>query len=465
MRTSASALGATQNPSKIAPSKESFKNKSQSQILNSRKPLQAIDKNLAATRVQPSRQAKRKQQKAFDIFQDEENKSESFENVSPKAGASKGDRKQVQQKKIGLTTSAVSTTACAAPSAAPFASSSATALMCPSIAASSLTSGPHFGAKISVALAVDPLVGAASSVAADVPSSSHRNDTIDLLSSPVSMDMSQLEKSLPHDGDDSEDKLMEELYSEDIYRYLLTREKTNAVKPKYMNKQTDINHRMRTILIDWLIEVSEEMQLHAETLYLTVNLLDRFLSKMSVLRGKLQLVGAAALLVATKYEEIYPPAAKDLIYLTDDCYSVEQLFRMEDLLLKVVNFDVSQPTPEAFLVHVNKFAESDEQTATLSRYIVELTLMQGEFYLSQSPSILSAAAVCVARHTLGYLPWSEELTDLTSYSKDDLRECTRQLTDIQGAVNHFPKTGVREKYSQVKYHEVAFYNPPSTYPL
>ena len=181
MRTSASALGATQNPSKIAPSKDSFKNKSQSQILNSRKPLQAIDKNLAATRVQPSRQAKRKQQKAFDIFQDEENKSESFENVSPKAGASKGDRKQVQQKKIGLTTSAVSTTACAAPSAAPFASSSATALMCPSIAASSLTSGPHFGAKISVALAVDPLVGAASSVAADVPSSSHRNDTIGML--------------------------------------------------------------------------------------------------------------------------------------------------------------------------------------------------------------------------------------------------------------------------------------------
>jgi len=448
-RISNSVVGAQQNSMKMAPQRESYKNNSQ--ILNPRKPLQSIDANLAAaTRVQPSRQAKRKQQKAFDIFEDEENK---------RAPSSK----QVQQlNKTNQTHSSVSTTSFAAPSAssdvpfaAPSASSAATALTCRSIAASSLISGSKFSAV--------PAVDASLEVAsAPRP---QQNDTIDLLSSPVSMDTSQLGKSHPLEGDESEEKVMEELYAEDIYKYILVREKANPAKPRYMNKQTDINHRMRTILIDWLIEVSEEMQLGAETLFITVNLLDRFLSKMSVLRGKLQLVGAAALLVATKYEEIYPPAAKDLIYLTDDCYTVQQLFRMEDLLLKVVNFDVSLPTPEAFLVHMNKFADSDEQTATLSRYIVELSIMQGEFYLSQSPSVLSAAALVVARHTLGHLPWTEELTDLTSYSEDDLRECSRQLTDILGAVNHFPKSGVKEKYSQVKYHEVAFYNPPATYPL
>ena len=42
-----------------------------------------------------------------------------------------------------------------------------------------------------------------------------------------------------------------------------------------MSKQTDINHRMRTILIDWLIEVTEEMRLNQETLYITVSLIDR----------------------------------------------------------------------------------------------------------------------------------------------------------------------------------------------
>lgn len=55
---------------------------------------------------------------------------------------------------------------------------------------------------------------------------------------------------------------------------------------------------MRAILIDWLVEVAEEYKLVPQTLYLTVNFIDRFLSCMSVLRGKLQLVGAACMLVA-----------------------------------------------------------------------------------------------------------------------------------------------------------------------
>lgn len=66
-----------------------------------------------------------------------------------------------------------------------------------------------------------------------------------------------------------------------------------------MRKQPDITESMRTILVDWLAEVGEEYKLRAETLYLAVNFLDRFLSCMSVLRGKLQLVGTAAILLAS----------------------------------------------------------------------------------------------------------------------------------------------------------------------
>lgn len=69
-------------------------------------------------------------------------------------------------------------------------------------------------------------------------------------------------------------------------------------KPHYMMKQPDITSGMRAILVDWLVEVGEEYKLHSETLYLAVNYLDRFLSCMSVLRGKLQLVGTAAILLA-----------------------------------------------------------------------------------------------------------------------------------------------------------------------
>lgn len=69
-------------------------------------------------------------------------------------------------------------------------------------------------------------------------------------------------------------------------------------KPGYMKKQPDITYSMRSILIDWLVEVAEEYRLQDETLYLTVSYIDRFLSYMSVVRSKLQLVGTAAMFIA-----------------------------------------------------------------------------------------------------------------------------------------------------------------------
>ena len=66
-----------------------------------------------------------------------------------------------------------------------------------------------------------------------------------------------------------------------------------------MKKQSDITTSMRSILIDWLVEVSEEYKLHRETLFLAVNYIDRFLSYMSVQRGKLRLVGAASMFLAS----------------------------------------------------------------------------------------------------------------------------------------------------------------------
>jgi hypothetical protein len=45
----------------------------------------------------------------------------------------------------------------------------------------------------------------------------------------------------------------------------------------YMEKQNDINEKMRAILVDWLIEVHLKFKLLPETLFLTVNIIDRYL--------------------------------------------------------------------------------------------------------------------------------------------------------------------------------------------
>jgi len=78
---------------------------------------------------------------------------------------------------------------------------------------------------------------------------------------------------------------------------------------------------MRSILIDWLVDVHLKFKLLPETLFITVNIIDRFLEKQRVSKSRLQLVGVTALFVASKYEEIYPPELKDFVYITDRAYS------------------------------------------------------------------------------------------------------------------------------------------------
>ena len=82
---------------------------------------------------------------------------------------------------------------------------------------------------------------------------------------------------------------------------------------------------MRAILIDWLVEVHLKFKLLQETLFLTINIIDRFLERVTLSKSKLQLLGVTALFIASKYEEIYPPELKDFIYITDRAYSKEEL--------------------------------------------------------------------------------------------------------------------------------------------
>jgi len=97
---------------------------------------------------------------------------------------------------------------------------------------------------------------------------------------------------------------------------------------------------VRAILVDWIISVHAKFKLLPETLYLTTNLIDRYFSMFNVQKNEVQLVGVAALLIATKYEEIYPPTVKDFIYLTDNTYSRQQILQMEKNILFNLNFEI-----------------------------------------------------------------------------------------------------------------------------
>ena len=123
------------------------------------------------------------------------------------------------------------------------------------------------------------------------------------------------------DDRDADDPLCVTSYVQDMYQHFRSKEAFTTASPEYMDNQQYIDERMRSILIDWLVEVHLKFKLVPETLYLVVNLIDRYLAKKEVTRSKLQLVGVTALFIATKYEEIYPPELRDLVYICDRAYS------------------------------------------------------------------------------------------------------------------------------------------------
>jgi cyclin B len=91
---------------------------------------------------------------------------------------------------------------------------------------------------------------------------------------------------------------------------------------------------MRSILIDWLIDVDHKFEMkNPDTIHLTVNLIDRYLENVETRRDHLQLVGITAMHVAAKYHEIYPPQIDDLIHVTDNAYRKQQLLDTEGKML------------------------------------------------------------------------------------------------------------------------------------
>jgi hypothetical protein len=133
---------------------------------------------------------------------------------------------------------------------------------------------------------------------------------------------------------------------------------------------------MRRVLIDWLVDVHLNFKLLPETLFICINLTDRYIQLKQIPRKNYQLVGVTALFIASKYEEIYPPYMKDFRFITDNAYSIDQIKDMENLILHTLDFDVMIPTPIRYCERYAKLASLNEKCFHLSMYMLELALVE-----------------------------------------------------------------------------------------
>lgn len=145
-----------------------------------------------------------------------------------------------------------------------------------------------------------------------------------------------------------------------------------------MKRQTEVNENVRAILIDWVVSVHAKFKLWSETLYLAVNLIDRYLSLFVVPKTQIQLVGASSLLIATKYEEIYPPTVKDFLYVTDNAYTKKELLEMEYKIIFALQFQITETSSFRFLERYSKIAKADSVTFFLAQYMLELALLDSK---------------------------------------------------------------------------------------
>lgn len=179
------------------------------------------------------------------------------------------------------------------------------------------------------------------------------------------------------DEGDADNLILVADYVNDIYSYLFKLEVEQPVLKNHLEGQTEVFAKMRSVLIDWINEVHTQFHLVAETFQLAVAIIDRYLQSVKdTKRSHLQLVGVTALFIAAKYEELFPPAIADFIYITDDTYTGKQIRQMELQIFKALDCNLSRPLPIHFLRRFSKAADAEDSHHAMSKYFLELAMIE-----------------------------------------------------------------------------------------
>lgn len=171
--------------------------------------------------------------------------------------------------------------------------------------------------------------------------------------------------------------------------------------PNYMDSlQTDLAPHMRTILAGWLIEVAEEYALSDQTLLLSISYIDRFLSIVPVDRSRLQLIGATALVIASKFWEMKPLTPEDMVYISDNTFKKEEVIGTERIILTSLHYSLNVVTPIQISERFGAHVRATRRCEALTSMLINILLMQPS-YLQFMPSSIAFSALLLAVYTIG----------------------------------------------------------------
>ncbi|KAF9095530.1 hypothetical protein BGX23_000385 [Mortierella sp. AD031] len=169
--------------------------------------------------------------------------------------------------------------------------------------------------------------------------------------------------------------------------------------PEHMDLQPELTWDLRPLLVDFLIEIHNHFNLQPETLYLALNMMDRYLSKRVVYKKHYQLVGMTSLWISSKYEDSKEklPSVSQLCKLCSNTYDEAAFITMERHILKTLDYSLGHPTAEAFLKKDLEMSGQDDQVLKhVAQFLMELTMFQ-RCFLSFGSSTIAASALLLAR--------------------------------------------------------------------
>merc|ERR1711942_425383 len=263
------------------------------------------------------------------------------------------------------------------------------------------------------------------------------------------------------DVEDSDNPQLCSEYALETYAYLKQLEARGSVRSDFLSG-CPTNEKMRSVLIDWLVEVQIQFKLLQETLFLTVNTIDRFLAVQgkTVPRSKLQLVGVSAMFLVSKIEEIYAPSISDFVYITDNAYTESEIRQMELKIIRALSFDLCRPISLNFLRRYSKAGEVDVLQHSLAKFTLEVCLLDCSL-VGVPGSLLASASLCFSLlllddTTTTNTVWTDTLAFYSGYSKEAVLELVPQIaSNLVNLMKSNKLLAVKNKYKGSKFLKVA----------
>ena len=283
----------------------------------------------------------------------------------------------------------------------------------------------------------------------ECPSTTNSNSPTMLYSPSIVLEKCQLEKL-------NDPQYVIE-YSKEILTNLMLTENIN--KPSYdissiISNDSQITENSRRILINWIISVHYRFELLPETLYLTINIIDRVISQKKILLSDFQLLGVTSMLIASKYEEIYAPEIRDFIYITGKSITKNQILQMENQILSLLKFELLVVSPYTFLNQFYFLYDcKDIEVYYLSLMFIEISFFDVNF-LKHNNSLIAACLFYLALKIKNgkSVSWSSLLKLHSGYDEKEVSSCVKEFgVFYHDFIKNSKLDSIVKKYENEKY--------------